>query len=694
MPPVVKLAADDIPYVEKILLPEGKTFEKQRKNFILNLDTIDLQAVPGSGKTTALLAKLLLLENQLPFEDGSGIIVLSHTNAAIDEIKNKLKHHCPKLFSYPNYFGTIQGFVDEFLAIPYYCQWKKRKPIRIDNEIFKEQFSKRYPRNLKFGLEQRLGNTYSTFIEELSVSEGTLVHFFSGEQLVIPNAGNNTQIYQKLVDVKCSLIHDGILNYNDAYTFAKHYLLKTVLVREILQKRFYFVFVDEMQDMDKHQYDLLERIFYDGGRSKSKYQRIGDKNQSIYNTVKVDDIWVDRESKLHITGSQRLSPLVAKVVNNFALLGNDEHNIVGLKASDIQPHILLYNNVTISRVIPFFMQLVTGFKEGGKLPDISKYPVKVIAWNTEWKTQAEKDDMTKIRLVEFFSSYSKAKQKPPLDHNCLKAYLKFFDKSKRTLEPIRNSIINSLLKILRLEDIKDDQQRSYTKTKLLNYLKYRDPEKYEQLNLKLYQWSMAIVKENIEGAWNDMKRFSTTFISFFSANGIRNSNNFINDNLEENAEEDNQATPSPFNIFKAEDIEVELTSVHSAKGQTHCATLYLESSYDGQYESMTLADLFKTKSAHQLIDELNNSIAELELQVAALSGGRGTKAIEKRINSCRSKIASISRVTKMAYVGFSRPTNFLCVAIHEDRFNEHLRANMSDDWKVVEVLASEETAPH
>ena len=57
----------DIRYAELVLIGKPKAFDRERKDFIKNLDTIDLQAVPGSGKTTALLAKLLLLEKHLPF---------------------------------------------------------------------------------------------------------------------------------------------------------------------------------------------------------------------------------------------------------------------------------------------------------------------------------------------------------------------------------------------------------------------------------------------------------------------------------------------------------------------------------------------------------------------------------------------------------------------------------------------------
>lgn len=139
MPQEINITDEEIQYAEQLLLPAGKTFDDERRDFIRNFNTIDLQAVPGSGKTTTLLAKLVILERKLPFADGSGILVLSHTNAAIDEIKEKVQRHCPQLFSYPNFIGTIQSFVDEFLAIPFYISKFKKKPIRIDNEIYNEK---------------------------------------------------------------------------------------------------------------------------------------------------------------------------------------------------------------------------------------------------------------------------------------------------------------------------------------------------------------------------------------------------------------------------------------------------------------------------------------------------------------------------------------------------------------------------
>src|SRR5699024_10427714 len=45
-----------------------------------------------------------------------GILVLSHTNKAVEEIERVLKPVCPNLFNYPNFVGTIQSFVNRFIS--------------------------------------------------------------------------------------------------------------------------------------------------------------------------------------------------------------------------------------------------------------------------------------------------------------------------------------------------------------------------------------------------------------------------------------------------------------------------------------------------------------------------------------------------------------------------------------------------
>src|SRR5690606_28206411 len=79
-------------------------------------DTRDLLAVCGSGKTTALLAKLYCIAQQMHLNDNAGNLVLSHTNHAVEVIEKDLKPICTQLFSYPNFVGTIQSIANKFIA--------------------------------------------------------------------------------------------------------------------------------------------------------------------------------------------------------------------------------------------------------------------------------------------------------------------------------------------------------------------------------------------------------------------------------------------------------------------------------------------------------------------------------------------------------------------------------------------------
>ena len=79
---------DDIAWVESIM-GHGIQFDEPRRNVIKNLESVDVQAFPGSGKTTTLVAKLAILAKKWPYSN-AGICVLSHTNVAREEIEKRL----------------------------------------------------------------------------------------------------------------------------------------------------------------------------------------------------------------------------------------------------------------------------------------------------------------------------------------------------------------------------------------------------------------------------------------------------------------------------------------------------------------------------------------------------------------------------------------------------------------------------
>ena len=669
MQQAIDITENDIEYAEKKLWAEGQHFDDERRAFIKNLEVIDLQAVPGSGKTTALLAKLLILERKLPFVDNSGILVLSHTNVAIDEIKHKIELFCPKLFRYPNFIGTIQSFVDEFLAIPYYTTIYKKKPVRIDNEIYEERVNHilqnrwlpkynlslddlKKIQNIKMANQDLFKNIRLDtndvgeiiLIKELNDKEKLNVKKPKGADY---SNEEKEKLYEWFLSFKKNILKQGILHFDDAYFLAKAYLFHFPKIKEIIQKRFSYVFVDEMQDMETHQYDLLEKLFYDDGNSTSIFQRIGDKNQAIFNNIESNEVnWIDRENNLTLTNSHRLSSKIANVVKSFAINNPNNFDIIGLNKCDIKPHIILFDDTSKERVISKFAELVKGFKEEDRLIDYGKYPIKAICWNAKWKSETE------LRITNYFPTYKKDNTKSKQDYDTLKSYLLFYDRNSKTLKSIKNNIINAFLKVLRFENILDDNERYFTKYILFKTLKEKYFDKYQEFNLRLYHWSMLILKGKLDEAYNEIKSYMNDFIKIFDeTKNLTISSSLFNQESQTQVP-DNTEQLKDNNLYTEGDINIEVATVHSVKGQTHCATLYLESFYynDGgkSYESQRLADAF-----------LGNSITN-----------RGIR---------------IQQSLKMTYVGFSRPTNLLCVAIHKDRFTQCLSQINTEIWEIKEI---------
>jgi hypothetical protein len=65
--------------------------ESQRE-FLSSIQSCDVQAAPGHGKTTLLVAKLSLLSRNWKSRE-QGVCVISHTNAARLEVEKRLASH-------------------------------------------------------------------------------------------------------------------------------------------------------------------------------------------------------------------------------------------------------------------------------------------------------------------------------------------------------------------------------------------------------------------------------------------------------------------------------------------------------------------------------------------------------------------------------------------------------------------------
>lgn len=633
----------DIRYAELVLIGKPKAFDRERKDFIKNLDTIDLQAVPGSGKTTALLAKLLLLEKHLPFANGSGILVLSHTNTAVDEIKERIGPYCSKLFAYPNFVGTIQSFVDQLLAIPYYKNQFKQNIYRIDAEIYNEFVAKyRLPFGPNTWVQKNKSHDPIGYLQSIR---------FNRKFELIPGLGKtpaefdlkdkNKPTYKALHKMKLDIMKWGCLHFDDAYTLAEIYLEELPSVKKLLQHRFKFVFVDEMQDMDAHQYELLDNIFHKKKVLGHSFQRIGDKNQAIFSgNVKLENIWKDREKKLKINGSHRLTQTVANIVQSFGL---DPIMIEGRnQIEDVSPTVLVFNEKTIKNVIPTFASNIKVHKEAGRIPVTPMHPIKALGWTREHTT------VGKLGIKDYFNGFSTAESKSKIDYSNLASYIQFYDKEKGTLEPIRKNLLNAFLRVLRLENIEIDE-RAYTKATLLRKLKDEHEVLYKSFNLNIYTWGIRIIKGQTKGIQQECADiFKDLLLVVFDRQKLQDQTTVFLDSVVEADAQIAEGIAS-VNNYVDDNVTVEIGTIHSAKGETHTATLYLET-FVHNHESI--------KSKNQL--QGNN---------VAIGDGVRTK-----------------EAAKMMYVGFSRPTHYLCFAVHQDRIDDEMRIQMQAIGWEIEIV--------
>src|SRR5690606_33777468 len=117
---------------------------------------------------------------------------------------------------------------------------------------------------------------------------------------------------------------------------------------------------------------------------------------------------------------------------------------------------------------------------------------KIISWNTVWNNDEEnvdkKSGLKKLRLKDFFNEYSKESNSRKEHHKYLKDYLYYYDKDKLTLESIRKSILNGFIRILDLEGIKDENNKRYRKSSLMQFIKSLSEEFYNDFKAKLFSW--------------------------------------------------------------------------------------------------------------------------------------------------------------------------------------------------------------
>jgi len=718
----------------------------ERIKIIQCLESKNIIASPGSGKTTTLLAKLIILGNRMPFDDDRGICVLTHTNVAIDLIKEKLGVKAYQLFSYPNFFGTIQSFVDKFLASTAAIYYYGKRPDRIDSDIadamliksfynrdkfkcklqksiFGQQFvSKSRISKKKFGkvlnldkpksielLDNLAGlqvldknnNTYSLNIIKTGwnslnclVKERNIKSYiYNLRKEIITQIDEETPMLLKdlvldynrqkiiygtetfrnfssesgkiFVELKENTFKDGILSYRDAYDIADRYLSDFPSIKDAFSERFKYVFIDEMQDTSFHQSKIIEGLFREN--EKVVLQTYGDPNQAIFDNITQEGSWkFEKKDCLYITKSKRFGTNIAKIINPLRVMSDDNFPVVGNSQNqNLPPYLILFKDKDeIINVIKKFGDIIL---EKNILSEQSKF----LAIG---RVGTEREEIT---IKSYYPEYERTSRKNKEYYENLISYLRCNKQLTNTgIRYYSNRIINAFLYLLNKHGIKNEYQKTnkdgviqkvsyrYSKTSLLSFLKAKHEEQYFELKQNLATWTNKISNNNklySIDVKNEIETYVKTVLFPIWNKNIPDDDVFFNIPEEIRTllykPEEIENTKYKFeNIYlykyknlsdEEKEFPIYVNTIHGEKGETHTATLYMET-YFKKYES------------EQLIEQLKG-------------------------NPYNKDSPELEKALKLAYVGMSRSNHLLCVALQKDKVQDHEKELIKFGWKIIQT---------
>lgn len=629
-----EITASEIQDLERLLLPADCHFADDAVQVIRHWNSVDVSACPGSGKTTVLLAKLKLLADKMPLENGAGICVLSHTNIAINEIKNKLAGYADKLMGYPNYIGTIQSFIDRFVTIPYIRRKVGRIVQPLDDRTYAQHMLHKMGDKSKYGTlfyvvtknYENGGNHYSDRVEHTKAlylrKDGALCIGSQRTPLAGSGKPSADQFFNLINDL---LINEGIIRYYDAFRYAADAVDElSNQYADLFSRRFKYVFIDEYQDCSEIQRNALNKLF---DLSKCVVFHIGDADQAIYNSGNDETVdWCPNDGALSISLSRRYVQEIADVLS--PLRKNKESIISAMGKAGQKPVLIIYDKTSIKRVLEVFISAL----ENRGLHDPNGI-YKAIGF-------IRSENSAGINIGSYWDGFDGSTR-----HQNEFSYWGTIDEICQELqrgklyraESLVRKLICRLFHYAGVQNAKTGKE--HTPSTLRTTLKdeYNDIYAERILELsRLADYNRESVDEVVRATINELLGNKLgDGKSIFS---------LVPDHFMEEATVNNETTNNK-NVFidPIRGRRIQFDTVHGVKGETHDATLYLET-------------------------ELKNGsdIGRVLYCYGVDKAGAST-------------LFDYSR--KIVYVGMSRPRKLLCVAIQESTYQKSKDAFR--DWEKV-----------
>lgn len=647
--------------------------DENRIGVLESSESIDVQACPGSGKTTLIAAKLMLLAKKWPFED-CGICVLSHTNVAKDEIIQRLKKskmiESQNLLAYPHFIGTIQEFVGKYVAFPL-IRSDGTKINSIDTDYCVEMIYSKLSSGTRAYIDKKSKYSNPLYNFDLDFVDGSI-------RINVPTfpKGSKSSSYQNLLSTRKSLISDGCFFYRDVFSFARKSLFENDSLVLALQRRFPCVFLDEMQDTQKFQDDILCEIFPVENPSIC-VQRFGDPDQAIFYGIGSEepnksfnrksledmDFVIDKSHRF----TENIAKKIAKLSLNSIPLETEisKENLAKRKqlqadGDEFENTILVFNHYNIQSVIPAFLKIVLQqFSENYILS--SDFTVKVIG--------AVGNEITKdsqLKIGHYCPNFDKKKLNQNFQGETLIEAVRYYrQRTDIDWAGSYNLLLDCIVRFLRSANIRDSDDKYFNATTLRKHL--IQSQNWNDFCKLFYLW-LNPAYELDQDFWSESNR---RLIAIFNLNNMSDqimtylvfSEPHFHETEDNNLGDAGEITLTmlPDNTIRySSGLKVELSTIHGVKGETHDATLVLET----KNYTFDLKVMLPYMTRKLPTDEpSNNDLSE----------------------TVRSRGAN-EQFMRQFYVGMSRPKHLLCLAIHANHISETQERKLVDiGWKIQRV---------
>lgn len=287
-------------------------FEKlneYQKKAVMSIDKAALlDAAVGSGKTTVIVHKVLYLNivKKVPL---SGMVVLTFTNKAADEIKDRIKDISPDSEGDMIYFGTFHSVARKILNS---CGNIESFGYKNDFEVIDNNESYEILREIveKENYDIKYKNKLKKRID--GIKDGRTLYG------VMKKQDDIKKLYDSYTSEK---IKRNVMDFDDLINNSIRILDNPINPEWII--------VDEFQDTDEKQLKLLEKISGD----RTHIFAVGDPNQIIYSwrtgNFKVFDKFIEdfNPQKYTLPVNYRSSRTIVEAAESF--IGNSK--IVGVR---------------------------------------------------------------------------------------------------------------------------------------------------------------------------------------------------------------------------------------------------------------------------------------------------------------------------------------------------------------------------